>query len=212
MQTTMSDETSTRDLIRDAQNGLRSAQAVLIERHEAALQVFVERRIGSHLQTHVEAKDVVQETLARALQILSTFEWRGEGSFLRWLKAIASNEILRLAKRERRREFISIELTDEPAGGSSPSRGVRREERFARLESALEGLSPDHREVIVLARIQGLRLAEVAKRMGRSPNAVAQLLGRALSKLKDAFGDTESLSLPPVSFDLTKGERRQDDP
>jgi RNA polymerase sigma-70 factor (ECF subfamily) len=171
----------------------------------------VEARIGSHLKTRVEANDVVQETFTRAVQILSTFVWQGEGSFLRWIKAIASNEILRLAKRERRREFISIDLTEEPAGGSSPSQGIRREERFSRLESALEGLSPEHKEVILLARIQGLRLAEVAKRMGRSPNAVAQLLGRALAKLKDAFGDTASLSLPPGSFDPSKRGKGHDD-
>jgi RNA polymerase sigma-70 factor, ECF subfamily len=212
MQGTMSQEASIQDLIRDAQNGLRSAQTVLIERHQAALREYVDARIGSHLKTRVEANDVVQESFARAMQILSTFEWRGDGSFLRWLKAIASNEILRLAKRERHRDFISIETAEEPAGGSSPSQGVRREERFARLESALEGLSAEHREVIVLARIQGLRLAEVAKRMGRSPNAVAQLLGRALAKLKDAFGDTESLSLPPDSIDPSKREKGRDGP
>jgi RNA polymerase sigma-70 factor (ECF subfamily) len=208
----MSDGASIRDLIRDAQNGLRSAQAALVERHETPLRGYVEARIGRHLKTRVEASDVVQEAFARALQLLSTFEWQGEGSFLRWLKAIASNEILRLAKRERRREFISIDLAEEPAAGNSPSRGVRRKERFARLESALACLSPEHQEVIMLARIQGLRLAEVAKRMGRSPNAVAQLLGRALAKLKDAFGDTESLGLPPAAFDLPKRDRGGDVP
>lgn len=208
----MSHDPSTQDLIRGAQNGLPDAQAILIARHEAPLRDHIRARIGSHLKARLEVEDIFQETFAKAFQLLSTFRWQGEGSFLRWLKGIALNEILRLAKRERRREFISIDLAEEPGGGSSPSRGVRRGERFARLQSALGGLSLEHREVIVLARIQGLRLAEVAKRMGRTPNAVAQLLGRALAKLKDAFGETESLSLPPESLDPSKPKGGQDGP
>lgn len=207
MKATMSHDASNQDLIRNAQSGLPSAQAILIERHQAPLRDHVGARIGSHLKTRVDVEDVLQETFAKAIQLLSTFQWQGEGSFLRWLKAIAVNEILRLAKRERRRDFISIETVAEPDGGSSPSHGLRREERFDRLQSALDGLSPEHREVIVLARIKGLRLAEVGERMGRTPNAVAQLLTRALERLKDAFGDTESLSLPPESLDPSMPER-----
>ena len=52
---------------------------------------------------------------------------------------------------------------------SSPSHGVRRKERFERLQHAVDSLSPEYREVILLARIKGMRLAEIAKRMGRSP-------------------------------------------
>ena len=72
----------------------------------------------------------------------------------------------------------------------------RREERLSRLQEALEALSPEHREVIRLARFEGLPLREVARRMGRSPGAVRQLLWRALQALKASFGDTESLHLP----------------
>ena len=48
----------------------------------------------------------------------------------------------------------------------------------------------------LLARIEGLSLAEVAERMNRSQGAVAQLLWRALRALRDRFGDTESFHLP----------------
>ncbi len=209
---TMSRDPSTQDLIRDAQSGLAEARALLIERHRAPLRDHIRARIGNHLKTRVEVEDVLQETFAKAFDLLPTFGWRGEDSFLQWLRRISLNEILRLAKRERRRGFISIDAAAEPAAGSSPSHEARREERFARLEAALGGLSPEHREVIVLARIQGLRLAEVAKRMGRTPNAVAQLLGRALAKLKEAFGETESLSLPPRSLDPSNDGESRDGP
>jgi RNA polymerase sigma factor (sigma-70 family) len=71
-----------------------------------------------------------------------------------------------------------------------------REERFARLRAALERLDADHRKVILLARIEKLPSREIAERMQRSPQAVAQLLSRALRKLRENFGRTESLHLP----------------
>ena len=76
------------------------------------------------------------------------------------------------------------------------SRAVRRGERFERLEKALASLSPDHREVVVLARIEGLQMKEIAQRMERSVTAVQNLLFRALKELKKAFGDTGSFHLP----------------
>lgn len=211
METMTSHDPLTERLIRDATDGLPSARSELVERHRAPLREYVRARVGSHLRSRIEIDDVLQESLARALASLSEFEWRGEGSFLRWLKGIASHEILRLAKRERHRNFIAIEPADLPDDGSSPSQGVRRKERFDRLQRALDGLSPEHREVIVLARIKGMRLTDVAERMDRTPNAVAQLLGRALTKLKEAFGDTESLSLPAESLDPSKERRGSDD-
>ena len=75
-----------------------------------------------------------------------------------------------------------------------------REERFDRLEEALKSLSPDYQKVILLARVERLHLDEVAERMGRSRGAVRQLLWRALHELKNVFGETESLHLPPRSL------------
>ena len=49
---------------------------------------------------------------------------------------------------------------------------MRRDERWERLRSSLEALSPDHREVIELARLEGLKINDIAERMGRSPGAV----------------------------------------
>jgi RNA polymerase sigma factor (sigma-70 family) len=62
-------------------------------------------------------------------------------------------------------------------------------EMQARLDAALATLSADDREVITLARVQGLSLQEIADHLGRTRNAVALLLSRALRKLKAAMGD-----------------------
>jgi hypothetical protein len=48
-----------------------------------------------------------------------------------------------------------------------PERDLRREERFDRFEHAYHTLSPEHQEVIRLARLEGLQVSEVAERLGR---------------------------------------------
>ena len=67
---------------------------------------------------------------------------------------------------------------------------------FERLQSAVEELTPDQKKAVIFARIDGLRIKEIARRMDRSPEAVKQLLTRALKQLRSSFGDTESFHLP----------------
>ena len=90
-----------------------------------------------------------------------------------------------------------VELKIEPSASVvSPSRRLRREERLKRLERALARLSDDQREVIRLARIDGLSAPEIAARTGRTEAAVRQSLSRGLRALRTTFGDTASLRLP----------------
>jgi DNA-directed RNA polymerase specialized sigma24 family protein len=45
--------------------------------------------MGAEVRGRVEPDDVVQDTIARALESLERFRWEGEDSFLRWLATIA---------------------------------------------------------------------------------------------------------------------------
>lgn len=195
--------TPDKDLLRKARRGSRDAFDRLAQKHRPELLSFVSSRLRAAVRARLEAEDVVQDTLLTAFRVLDRFEWRGPDSFGRWLRAIAEHSI-RNASRKRFHPDEPLGL--EPAGGdTSPSRALRRHERFDRLQRALLSLSPDHREVIQLARIEGLKIAEIARRMDRSPGAVKQLLSRALDQLKDRFGETESLRLPGRRLDLGEG-------
>ena len=151
--------------------------------------------MSAQLQRVHDLGDVIQETLLRAFRSIARFDWQGEESFLRWMGGIGRHVVLKLASRYEREQVLSLEPA--LAGhGTASSKRARRNERFDRLEKALAGLDPDHREVIVLARVDGLRVKDIAERMNRSADATAHLLARALRALKTSFGDTESLRLP----------------
>lgn len=188
-------KTSIEQLLRQAKKGDRVAFENLVKIYRPRLEAFIHLKFGFEIRGMVEFDDVVQETFFRAYNSIETLRASKETSFFTWLAGIAKHVILNEARFHQRRPTAPHEskaMTSEP----SPSRILRRNERFARLEEALDSLSPDHREVILLARIEGLSLAEVAKRMKRTQGAVAQILWRALKSLRKRFGDTESFHLP----------------
>lgn len=199
--------TSKSGLVRRAKRGDREALGRLFEDCRPRLEALVKRISSERLKRGAGVDDVVQETFARACEAIVGFEWRDEDSFFRWLSVVARNVVLEAARREKMSWGLLAE-EDRGSGELSQSRTLRREERFDRLEEALDRLSPVHRQVILLARIEKLPLKEVASRLGRSHDAARQLLRRALRELKTSFGDTESLGLPPRRLEEGEGEGR----
>lgn len=193
MKVLMESQEDTRALVKRAHEGERTAFDQLISRYDDRIRALVHARLASYLK--VEFPDVYQETLTRAYRAIKDFTWQGEDSFLRWLGGISEYVILNLVRRHSRRKHLPI--AHEPiAPDASPSRDMRRNERFDRLQNALDNLSEDHGTALRLAHLEGLKTKEIAERMNRSPEAVRQLLWRALKQLRTHFDDTESLGLP----------------
>ena len=182
-------------LIRLAKDGNQQALAELWRQHETRLASFVRGRVGQHVRSKVQVEDICQEAFLRAQRNLAQFSWRGEDSLFKWLAEIAGNIIHEIV-RSARRELVLAAEKDISVKDPSHASLMRRDERFDRLQAAFRELSPEYRQVISLARIEGLGLKEVAQRMGRSHAAARKLLCRALRSLKEGFGDTESLHLP----------------
>jgi RNA polymerase sigma-70 factor (ECF subfamily) len=197
-------------LVAQAQRGDRGAFEALVTRLGPRLDRVIAAAVGPALRARIDVDDVRQETLLRALRSLDTFQDQGPESFLRWLASIAHHVVHELAREVGRAE-APIGRVDPAGNEPSPSKILRRQERFDRLEASLASLSPEHREVILLARVERLPLKEVARRMNRSTEAATQLLWRALKKLKENFGSTGSLHLPPRSLlDGAAREERDD--
>ena len=207
-------------LLERAKAGDRNAFDGLVAPHRDRLEGLVRLRLGKRLRQRIDAEDVVQETLLKAYRSIGSFQWQSEASFFRWLSTIVENVLHDLERRHLMSQKagagreIRLGQPVDPGGstdaglegllqasGVSPSRALRRDERFARLERALDELSPEHREVLLLTRVQAVPVEEVARRLGKSRGAVSMLILRALRELKAAFGHTDSLSLPEKSLE-----------
>ena len=105
-----------------------------------------------------------------------------------------------LNDRVRREQIVPIDaVSDLDALGIAldapgPERTVMAREELRRLQSALDRLPARCREVVVLARIDGLSGREIAQRMGISDSAVSQQLDNGMRALADAlYGDASGM-------------------
>jgi RNA polymerase sigma-70 factor (ECF subfamily) len=153
----------------------------------------------------MESMDIVQDTLIHALNDLDDFTYKNEGDFVRWLSTIAENVLrgnlkkLRAGKRDIRREgpldgyrpTTSSRLVRNPGPieATTPSVIMSKKEDLNKLEESIDQLKPEYREVIIMAKINGLTYKEIGEKLGKSTEAVGMLLSRAMTVLTIAYGN-----------------------
>lgn len=166
--------------------GDRAAFETLVARHQAA--VFRFARTIVHAPS--EAEDVLQETFLAAWRGAATF--RGESAVRSWLLTIARNAALRHGRRRSGEPEVMepLDVLGERAGwgdGSDPETlAIRRESRDA-LQQALDGLSPDDREILLLRDVEGLSGEETAAVLQVGVTAMKSRLHRARLRLSAAL-------------------------
>jgi RNA polymerase sigma-70 factor, ECF subfamily len=195
----MDQPTSSFQLLDRIKNGDREALSSLFERHRRRLTVLAHYRLGPQLRGLLETDDILQETLLKAFQQLDQFTYRTPGSFLRWLARIMDHVIADSARYHGRQKRNAAELVPlrsasmpegpEPADSKTPSRLLAQDEKFRELLRQLDGLPEEYRNVILLIKLEGLSTQEAAEKLGKSREAVALLLHRAIKRFRQSYKD-----------------------
>ena len=73
--------------------------------------------------------------------------------------------------------------------GIDPFRNVRSRELGRKIFEAVDGLTPDHRAVILLREIDGLSYEEIAEILGISVGTVKSRIARARDSLREKMGE-----------------------
>jgi RNA polymerase sigma-70 factor (ECF subfamily) len=185
---------STFDFLDRIHKGDQRAFSLLFASHRRRLAVLIHYRLGSELRSYVEVDDILQETWLRAFREIDAFRHRGTGSFMRWLSTIVQHVITDHARhygRQKRRSGQPIPLRSdsnpnglEPVDPETPSRLLASKEGIEDLLRKLDALPADYRQVILLAKIEGLASSEIAQQLGRTREATALLLHRALKRFQ----------------------------
>ncbi len=195
-------------LVRRVKAGDRAAFDELIKAFEDRVRAFIRSRIQPGFRSRLDADEILQDTFVRAFQSIGSFQGEDPVQFRRWLTGVAQKTVLRAEEEARRNPTLEIQ-DNVAAKDVSPSKAMRRDERFDHLQGAIESLGGDYREVILLTRIQGLTLKQAAEKMGRSPEAIRKLFWRALQQLRKVLTNTGSLHLADRSLEWEEGD---DDP
>src|SRR5215212_9555979 len=144
---------------------------------------------GGGVDAYVE--DFAQEALLRITGNLDSF--RGESRFTTWAKKIAMNVALTELKRRRWRDVSLQDLLDRHTATGrgladpqlTPEQVAFQNMVLAKLRRTIdEELTDKQREVVVAVILEGMPIAEVARRMGTNQNALYKLLHDARRKLK----------------------------
>jgi RNA polymerase sigma-70 factor (ECF subfamily) len=195
-------EPSDEALVSWAIDGDDDALSTLLQRHGASLRAQISSLIGDKWQSIIDADDVLQVSYLEAFLRIATFQNRGEGSFLAWLKRIATNNLHDAIEQLSRLKRPQPEDRIVPSGDNSavallerlgctsttPSRHAGRREVAQAVESAISRLPDDYAKVVKLYDLEGQAVSDVAASLGRTVGAVYMLRARAHDRLREAFG------------------------
>lgn len=129
------------------------------------------------------SEDLTQNLFLRIIRYRESFQ-PANGSFRSWIYRMARNAHLDHIRQEQRMPGRG-NATDEdfPDTGNAGY----AEEQYEKLDQALARLQPEHREVLVLSRFQGLKYDEISKIKGLSVSAIKVQVFRALQHLRNFY-------------------------
>jgi RNA polymerase sigma-70 factor (ECF subfamily) len=196
------------ELVGRAKAGELAAFEALTNRYEQRVYSLALRM----LRQEQDAEDVTQQTFLSVVENLDGF--RGEASFSTWLLRIAAHAALKVIRKRKGLDTVSLEEATEGANDSdaiphpeyiadwrqSPEELVHKKEIRRLLDEALSKLDEKHRMVFLLRDVEGLSVKETAEAMGLSEANTKVRLLRARLQLRElltrALGDPAPRVVP----------------
>lgn len=166
----------------------RRLKRALARRDRTAWAQVYDRHVGSvfGIAYHLSggdrgvAEEINQEVWLIAIERIGQYD-SARGEFRDWLMGIARHRALR---RHRDRGGVSDAPAEQPWDGLAPPEALVGAERANMVRAALLCLHDDRRQVLLDKYAEGLSVAEIAVRTGRSAKAVESLLSRAREQLR----------------------------
>ena len=124
------------------------------------------------------AEEIASEVFVAAAAGIGRYRDTG-APFAAWLYRIARNQTVDYLERRRRRPVVNLDAVDVPAGAWDVA-----VEDAADIAAALQALTAEQQEVLVLRFFSDCSLEETANAMGKKVNAIKVLQHRALAAMK----------------------------
>jgi RNA polymerase sigma-70 factor (ECF subfamily) len=173
-----------RTLVDQMKAGREDAFELFAGSYIPALYRFARRRLNDDREL---TKDVVQSTVCRVIENLDG--WRAEAPFFAWLCACCANEIAAHYRRRGRRPR-EVELVDDAADGDPTARLEAAEV----VHLALDRIPPAYARAVEWRYLEGLEVAEIARRLDASYKATESLLSRARAAFREAYAQLSEMS------------------
>jgi RNA polymerase sigma-70 factor (ECF subfamily) len=192
-------EPSDQALVQRSQAGDYQAFDALVTKHRGRVYAMIQNMV----KNEADAWDLSQDVFLKVWKALSKFEARAQ--FSTWMYRITHNVVydwLRKKKLQSAGELddslldgqqIAAGALATPTQVARPDVAMEHEELRVKIEAALDKISPEHREAIVLREVNGLEYKEIAEVMECSIGTVMSRLFYARKKLQNLLTNgTES--------------------
>jgi RNA polymerase sigma-70 factor (ECF subfamily) len=183
------------DLVKRCQKGDSEAFDELVTRYRT--RIF--GMIYNMVHNEQDAWDLAQDSFLKAWKSIGRF--RGQSSFYTWIYRIVTNVTIDWLRKKQVKgtgaEFDdAIQLKEiDPAARTAPKadalphKRMERQEIRARIDAAIQQLSPEHRAVILMKETEDMQYHEIAEALGCSIGTVMSRLFYARKKLQNLLRD-----------------------
>ena len=181
--------------VENAAKGDVASFEILVRKYEK----FVCTTAYSVVRNYDDALDIAQEVFLKLYHNISSF--KGESSFSSWLYRIAKNSALDFLRKQKNiRQNVSL-VTESSDGDevqleiadtsekTSPEASILKKEQNELLYSALDKLSDEHKEIIVLRDIEGYAYEEITDILQIEQGTVKSRLFRARENLRKILAE-----------------------
>lgn len=183
--------------VAQARGGDASAFEELVRMYEAPVYRLALRMCGGRAE---DAQEVAQEAFLAEWRGLPRF--RGQCRFSSWLYKLTANAAVDHLRREKRRPAaVPLENAGEPADPHTPQEELERRELHRAVQQALDRLTPEHREVLLLRQMQGLSYQEIGAALSLEEGTVKSRISRAKRQLRTILAEGNLLGEPDVIQD-----------
>jgi len=188
-------------------NNVRGGQAVAVEelmdRHRNSLRRMISLRLDQRLMQRMDVSDVIQDVLIEANRRLTDYLGNPVIPFHLWIRQIAKDRIIDAHRRHRVSAKRSIDR-EQPQPGKgpfdqstielanqfrdqalTPAAAATQRELAQQIESAVQLLRDNDREIILMRHYEQLNNQEIAQSLGLTEPAASMRYLRALKRLRE---------------------------
>jgi RNA polymerase sigma-70 factor (ECF subfamily) len=173
-------------LITECREGNTAAFGALVARYQDRLYNTVLRLVNNA----EDARDVVQDSFLNAYQSLHAF--KGDSLFFTWLYRIAVNTAI--SAKRKQRHVLRIQPGGDDKGGidpldssetNRPGHNLEMAEEERQVHDALSKLSTEHRAVLVMKDMEGMKYEDMAEALGVPVGTIRSRLHRARLEIRE---------------------------
>ena len=175
------------EAVLEAQRGDRAAFGTLVKAYQKKAYMIAYGFVGNR----EEALDMAQEAFVRAYRAMDRFDT--QMPFYPWFYRIVKNTCLNHIKKKKRRGESSLDRMmesgyDVKSKDRGPAQNASMGELREAILSAMDRMSQDHKEIIVLRHLQELSYTEIATCLEIPQGTVMSRLHTARRALRSELG------------------------